>query len=1662
MKNCYLKLILLVLAFWQSFSEVNAQNFPIGNEWINYDQSYLKIPITQEGIYRISYNTLNSALQQINININNIRPSWMQLFNNGLQVPIFIPGESNQLFFETDDYIEFYADINRGQIDTQLFWNGNIYVNPNYSLFNDTAYYFLTWNSNAATPKLRYQQETDINFGSYPLQNYIFKTVRQDYLSYYLAGETNINGVTDFEYITGEGYCDAPFGTGASVTKTLAIPQLSTAYPNSTVKFCLLGANRTAHNTRIQFGNVTFDTIYFGYAAIHKTYTIPTQTLGSNTANITFTSLINTGTDRNSISYTEITYPHSLDLEGSNYFKMQVPDASGTKMQCNFTNFNNAATDTAFLLDLTNNKRMRVIHNSGNWQTIIPNSGTLKTCIIAAENVIKNINTIQFLSSPYSRFINYNDNSYNSSDYFIITANKFVNEANSYKNYRNSKGFNTVVLDIDELYDQFGYGIKKHPISIRNFCKYALNRFSNEIKGIFIIGKAYPASSYRSNTTLYANTIVPSFGYPPSDNLFSAGITDNTITPAIPIGRLAARTSEHVNSYAQKIQEYEQQQLNAQEWMKLILHFGGGTSANEQATLASYLRAYEYLIEDTIFGGNVKTFLKTSTAPIQINQSDSLKSLINNGVSMMTFFGHAAGSGFDQSIDNIDEYQNYQKYPFLLANSCFAGDLFEQNPTTTETFVLIPNKGMIGFLASGIKASSSQLNLYSYNFYRNISSSQGYNKSVGFNIKKTIETIMNQPLYTNDKEIRRTCLAMSLHGDPAIKINSHEKPDLQALPANQFTTPTEITNEIDTFQLHIVIKNIGKALYQPIVTEIKRIFPDNTEEKISLDHIAPFYCDTLTIKYPVDHIKGQGINKFLIYTDVLNNLSEISEINNNCEIQVFIKSADIVPVYPYQYAIVDKTPTLKATTSNPFSSPAIYEFQLDTTSTFSSPIKIIYKTAASNGVIQWQPSFNFIPEKVYYWRVSLDSASNGNYNWKNSSFQYVPGKKGWAQAHYQQFENNNYEFISFNNNNKRFEFADNILTITAQTGYNTLYQNEWYKINNVLQSERNCVAGLPGILGGLKIGVIDKISGKAWASLPPVGFTPYGNYHCQPYNTFAFDFRTDQLEDRQNIKNFLNSIPAGNGVVICSFRSTYAESYDSAMLQEFAKLGCTRINTLGHEQSYLMFGRKQNTPHPGDATEIIGFEPTGLITLSDTMKISWNQGIVETPLIGPAQQWQSINWKQHSVESNNTDSVLLAVIAIQNTGLSDTFYYTSDSLLFNIGFINAQTYPYLKLRMQLMDNTNRTPAQLEYWQVFYEGVPETSIDAAQQYYLNKTSLQEGENFIFSTATHNLSDYNMDSLLIKYWILDNNRNLHNLSHPRKRAHPAGDILLDTIIINTRNLTGNNNLWMEVNPNNDQLEQYHFNNIGEVKFNVLADKTNPLLDVTFDGIRILNGDIVSAKPFIQITLLDENNFIAMEDTSLIKVFITRPGQEIAERIYFSLNGKAQMHFYPAQMPKNKCTIEYPATFPEDGRYTLSVQAKDPSNNSSGDIDYAISFEIINKSTITEVMNWPNPFSTKTHFVFTLTGSEIPTYFKIQIMTITGKLVREIRQEELGSLHIGRNITEYAWDGRDEYGDLLANGVYLYRVITNINGEKIEKNATAASKYFIKEFGKMYIMR
>ena len=143
-------------------------------------------------------------------------------------------------------------------------------------------------------------------------------------------------------------------------------------------------------------------------------------------------------------------------------------------------------------------------------------------------------------------------------------------------------------------------------------------------------------------------------------------------------------------------------------------------------------------------------------------------------------------------------------------------------------------------------------------------------------------------------------------------------------------------------------------------------------------------------------------------------------------------------------------------------------------------------------------------------------------------------------------------------------------------------------------------------------------------------------------------------------------------------------------------------------------------------------------------------------------------------------------------------------------------------------------------------------------------------------------------------------------------------------------------------------------------------------------------------------------------------------------------------------------------------MRAEAADVSGNPAGTEPYAVNFEIINESQITNFFPYPNPFSTRTQFVFTLTGSEIPDEIIIQIMTVNGTVVREITQDEIGPIKIGNNKTEYAWDGRDEFGDQLANGVYLYKVKIFHSGSEMKHRSTSADKAFKNGVGKLYLLK
>ena len=140
-----MKKTFFVFLFFASFlSQPNAQiinglDTLYGNEWINFDQSYFKIMVAEDGIYRIPQLVLADA----NLPLSQVNGDQFQLFHNGEEVPVYLT-TNGQL--GNADFIEFYGKKNTSELDRHLFKDPDAeMMNPMYSLFTDTAAYFLTW-----------------------------------------------------------------------------------------------------------------------------------------------------------------------------------------------------------------------------------------------------------------------------------------------------------------------------------------------------------------------------------------------------------------------------------------------------------------------------------------------------------------------------------------------------------------------------------------------------------------------------------------------------------------------------------------------------------------------------------------------------------------------------------------------------------------------------------------------------------------------------------------------------------------------------------------------------------------------------------------------------------------------------------------------------------------------------------------------------------------------------------------------------------------------------------------------------------------------------------------------------------------------------------------------------------------------------------------------------------------------------------------------------------------------------------------------------------------------------------------------------------------------------------------------------------------------------
>lgn len=222
------------------------------------------------------------------------------------------------------------------------------------------------------------------------------------------------------------------------------------------------------------------------------------------------------------------------------------------------------------------------------------------------------------------------------------------------------------------------------------------------------------------------------------------------------------------------------------------------------------------------------------------------------------------------------------------------------------------------------------------------------------------------------------------------------------------------------------------------------------------------------------------------------------------------------------------------------------------------------------------------------------------------------------------------------------------------------------------------------------------------------------------------------------------------------------------------------------------------------------------------------------------------------------------------------------------------------------------------------------------------------------------------------------------------------------------------------------------IGGANDTTLTDNKGPDVDVFLNDDKFVFGGITDESPRIFCRLTDENG-------------INTSGNGVGHDIVAILDNDTKKlynlnDFYETTVDDiTRGVVNYPLSKLSKGRHTLEVKAWDVLNNSG--VGYT-EFVVEEKANLalSHVLNYPNPFTTSTRFMFEHNKPGVPLDLKIEIFTVSGKVVKTI----LRNINtIGYRVDDISWDGLDDYGDKIGKGVYIYRIsLKDDKGEKVNQ--------------------
>ncbi|GEP52615.1 peptidase C25 [Flavobacterium noncentrifugens] len=236
----------------------------------------------------------------------------------------------------------------------------------------------------------------------------------------------------------------------------------------------------------------------------------------------------------------------------------------------------------------------------------------------------------------------------------------------------------------------------------------------------------------------------------------------------------------------------------------------------------------------------------------------------------------------------------------------------------------------------------------------------------------------------------------------------------------------------------------------------------------------------------------------------------------------------------------------------------------------------------------------------------------------------------------------------------------------------------------------------------------------------------------------------------------------------------------------------------------------------------------------------------------------------------------------------------------------------------------------------------------------------------------------------------------------------------------------------------LDKSGYNNsvkIGGINESAELDTTGPTVKLYMNDQTFVSGGITNESPIFLAFLEDEHGINTASGI----------GHDIVAILDGDENNPYKLNdYYETELDDyKKGKLKFPFRDLAVGLHTITFKAFDVYNNL---VTAEIQFLVVNDDsvTITNVLNYPNPFVNYTQFWFTHNKPFEPLEVQVQVLTITGKVVWTKNQTITTDGFLSREIT---WDGKDDFGDKIGKGVYVYKLtvkslLTNTKTHKYEK--------------------